>query len=94
MYYIEDRVLRSDWEPIRTVRQRKISKANQFVRKCLQLGYITKPETCEDCDKEHNRILSHHEDYFHPLLINWLCPKCHAKGHLKADPGVYDSVAT
>jgi len=44
-----------------------------------------RPEKCEECGAEPGRtriggvslVQMHHPDYFHPELIEWLCPRCH-----------------
>jgi hypothetical protein len=43
-------------------------------------GMITK-EPCEACGSEKSE--AHHEDYSNPLLIKWLCHKCHVSLHAK-----------
>ena len=39
---------------------------------------IKKP--CESCGINEN-IHAHHDDYCHPMLVTWLCAKCHAEWH-------------
>lgn len=38
---------------------------------------ILKQESCSDCGVE--KTEAHHEDYFKPLEVIWLCKKCHDK---------------
>ena len=56
--------------------------AHKTVQYCLANGKITKPNKCSNCDNT-KRISAHHVDYLRPLFIQWLCPSCHAKWHIK-----------
>jgi hypothetical protein len=54
--------------------------------KALRLGDIVRPTTCAECGVSYEGSLvkliqGHHEDYSKPLLVDWLCRKCHAKRH-------------
>ena len=46
-------------------------------------GRISKPEICEQCgDKPTSRRLhAHHHDYALPLVVQWICAKCHGEEH-------------
>ena len=37
---------------------------------------------CEDCDKE-VRLDAHHDDYYKPMDVRWLCRSCHREHHAK-----------
>ena len=39
-----------------------------------------KKQPCENCGSEDN-IHGHHEDYYKPLEVNWLCAGCHKYLH-------------
>ena len=68
-------------------RQRKTgqSQASLIVSKCVELGYIVRPNICECCGKESENIHGHHDDYNEPLEVQWLCSKCHREEHLAND---------
>ncbi len=51
--------------------------ARQAVNYAIRKGMLTKPYICEHC-KEVKKLDGHHEDYKKPLLVNWLCRKCHS----------------
>lgn len=38
------------------------------------------PQPCERCGSKEN-IHAHHEDYYKPLEVNWLCRTCHGLRH-------------
>ncbi len=55
-------------------------RAHRMVNDAVFFGILLKPEYCEDCD-EKKKIYGHHEDYWMPLDVEWLCAVCHAKRH-------------
>lgn len=55
-------------------------KAKLKVREALEKGLITKPEKCSYCGNQ-GKIEAHHENYFEPLNISWLCSRCHYNVH-------------
>jgi hypothetical protein len=57
------------------------NKVRQFTQYCVLIGVIEKPQHCELC--KHPEIEAHHEDYFQPFKIRWLCKNHHAKEHVK-----------
>lgn len=48
----------------------------------LRRGEILKPDACEDCG-ETVKLTAHHDNYFKPLEVRWLCYECHGKRHRK-----------
>jgi len=50
---------------------------------------ICKPKQCSKCGRK-TRIMGHHQDYYKPLDVIWLCPMCHVaehRGHFDTRPG-------
>jgi len=43
---------------------------------------IKKPKRCSMCNRE-TKIQGHHEDYYKPLEVIWVCQICHKKLHKK-----------
>ncbi len=46
----------------------------------IRAGRIEKPDNCSKCGSN-GMIHGHHEDYYKPLEVIWLCPKCHSLTH-------------
>lgn len=55
--------------------------ATLMVSNAIRSGKLFKPEVCECCGSKPKRIHGHHDDYFKPLDVRWLCPGCHAAWH-------------
>src|SRR3990167_6447292 len=68
-------------------------KAWRAVEKALRSGQITKPASCESCGGT-ALIEGHHEDYSQPLVVQWICRRCHKKAHHSLCPKghQYDSL--
>lgn len=64
--------------------ERKRSHAITLVRKALQSGYLTRPESCEVCGFSpfplaRTKIQAHHwNGYDHPLDVWFICKSCNA----------------
>ena len=52
-------------------------KARQAVKDALEIGELTRPTVCSQCGRADIAIQSHHPDYRFPLMVTWLCTKCH-----------------
>lgn len=55
--------------------------AHKQVANALRNGILKNPGECYDCKSKTNYLDAHHTDYKQPLLITWLCPKCHKARH-------------
>lgn len=58
----------------------KISARN-MVRQAIILGILKRSKNCQACERPCEKTQGHHEDYFRPLDVKWLCPSCHGKIH-------------
>jgi ribosomal protein S27AE len=60
-------------------------RARKIVDKALRMGILKRPRHCPECggDGRGLPIEAHHKDYSLPLLIDWLCRRCHAARHRK-----------
>lgn len=64
------------------------SPERQYARRCIERaiksGQMAKPLCCEQCGNEpqsKRRLQAHHEDYSQPLVVQWLCSRCHGLKH-------------
>ena len=53
-------------------------KAHTIVNNAVRDGRLIKPSKCEICGGDFH-IHAHHEDYSMPLLVVWLCARCHGQ---------------
>lgn len=51
------------------------------LRQAVKLGKVIKPKNCENCGRE-TKLDGHHDDYDFPLIVRWLCARCHKKHHV------------
>jgi hypothetical protein len=58
-------------------------KAQYLARKALLRGDIERKTSCEKCNNDNVKLSMHHPDYNFPLIIIWLCSKCHGQEHWK-----------
>jgi hypothetical protein len=57
--------------------------AKRRVRRALMSGRLVKASRCEQCGTGWGRIDGHHDDYALPLVVRWLCRRCHVAWHLE-----------
>lgn len=55
-------------------------RAHIMVRSALKYGHLTRPESCSRCAVV-APLDAHHEDYYKPLEVTWLCETCHGLRH-------------
>jgi hypothetical protein len=61
--------------------------ASTIVGNAVRDGRLKKPNVCEYCKNPATRIHGHHDDYAFPLVVRWLCPKCHSDWHKENGEG-------
>jgi hypothetical protein len=57
--------------------------ARATLRSAVKSGIVQKPKHCERCTVK--KIDGHHDDYFKPLEVRWLCRSHHADVHRELD---------
>lgn len=70
-------------------RDYRANRANRVVDRALKSGKLKMSDKCEVCGRsestlpnEHKRnICAHHDDYSKPLVVRWLCLRCHRQWH-------------
>ena len=66
--------------------------ASVMVNNAIRDGKIIKRYSCEECAIDNVRICGHHDDYSQPLVVRWLCSKCHCDWHKKHGEGLNVSI--
>jgi hypothetical protein len=59
---------------------RRKQSVNYYLNWEKRAGVLKRKENCEECGKL-CKTEGHHEDYFKPMEVSWLCKICHAKKH-------------
>lgn len=54
--------------------------AHYRVSVAIKKGELVRPTVCVECLSQ-ARIEAHHDDYNKPLMVRWLCNRCHRKIH-------------
>lgn len=52
--------------------------AREVVNSAKRHRKIVPPTECQRCGLA-TKLQAHHPDYSQPLMVDWLCPKCHAQ---------------
>lgn len=55
-------------------------KCRYLLNEAVKEGRIIRPDVCPQCNSSTD-VEAHHDDYFKPLEVKWMCPLCHAKYH-------------
>lgn len=56
-------------------------KCRSLLNKAVKSGALTRPKKCSLCNRDELKIHAHHENYYKPLDVIWLCTECHADKH-------------
>jgi ribosomal protein S27AE len=59
-------------------------KIQNFTKYAIKIGKLSK-KNCEICGNENS--MAHHDDYFKPLEVRWLCNYHHTEWHRKFGEG-------
>jgi hypothetical protein len=59
-------------------------RAHAAVERAINRGEINRPAACEQCGGTDSPIQGHHTDYSQPLVVEWLCARCHGRLHQAA----------
>lgn len=72
----------ADWERGNRWRDRNFVKrrAHIMVGNAIRDGILARPTACSRCGGECTPN-AHHENYYHPLEVTWLCDDCHGLRH-------------
>jgi len=62
--------------------------ASIIVGNAVRDGRLIKKYICENCGSTPKRIHGHHDNYNYPMIVRWLCPKCHTKWHKENGSGI------
>ena len=66
-------------EPSDPTEQARYRQQCRMVARCARRSGRLKPSPCEMCGAP--KVHGHHDDYTRPLVVRWLCQKCHAALH-------------
>jgi len=62
-------------------------RARTALNNAVNDGKLHKPDTCSECGAG-GVIHGHHDDYAFPLLVRWLCARCHSLWHHEHGEGL------
>jgi hypothetical protein len=69
------------WEKHKDISLREACYA--VYNKALERGILVRPSFCSKCGTSDPVIQGHHEDYYRPMEVVWLCQACHLHKHAK-----------
>jgi transposase-like protein len=62
-------------------------KATNLINHAIYYGRLIKPDSCSECLVT-ERLDAHHDDYSLPMIVRWLCRRCHQVWHKENGPGL------
>ena len=75
---------KAKWSARNTIKR----AANVMLGNALRDGKIVKDNECSACGGSNCTIHGHHDDYSLPLVVRWLCSKCHTQWHKHNGEGI------
>ena len=54
--------------------------SHRAVQQAVEAGGLKRPDRCSECGQK-KFVVAHHDDYSKPLVVRWLCIKCHKLHH-------------
>lgn len=80
--------------PQKVLHNRVMSKFHAAVAIAVRSGRLVKPDVCEVCDENPNRLEAHHADYNDQYILDviWLCRGCHKMTHRYCEVVYSDAV--
>lgn len=64
--------------------------ARMKVNRAVYKKKMVKPSICSQCSYESPIIHGHHDDYYLPMSVIWLCPQCHKDRHQHINNGTLE----
>jgi hypothetical protein len=65
-------------------------KARTAVMHATARGKLLRPDRCSECNRRCKPV-GHHDDYDKPLVVRWVCQRCHFRIHAEMyQPGPQD----
>jgi len=62
------------------------ARCRAIFNRAVKEGILQRPEYCPICGKK-KKIEGHHDSYFRPLEVKWMCSLCHAEYHRRLRDG-------
>ena len=78
------RKAKDKWEESNVIKR----SASHIVNNAVRDGKLIKEYKCQSCNIESVRIHGHHDDYAYPMIVRWLCSKCHTAWHNENGSGI------
>lgn len=58
------------------------SKCRDLLNDAVRVGVVIRATICSECGRKDLRIQAHHESFYRPLDVEWLCTECHGRRHI------------
>ena len=55
--------------------------ARKAAQTAMRNGTLVRPERCQRCRRDADRIEAHHPNHRDRFVVRWLCPSCHKREH-------------
>lgn len=57
------------------------TRSRLITQYAIKKGQLVRPNMCSSCERV-IKVEAHHEDYSQPLVVKWLCKRCHVNAHM------------